>query len=78
MSEQPVFQAGTPHNDPPPRKSKRAKQAKRRSDEDGSLVGDIAEEAGGCLLEGLIEGCLWRVLTLPFRFIGWIVKAIFD
>jgi hypothetical protein len=43
---------------------------KNQQEEDESLIGDVVDE--------VTEGCLMRIITLPFRIILGIVRAIFD
>jgi hypothetical protein len=59
---------------PPPRK-------KSPHHEQDNILLDIAEEVVDPIVErvGLRGcGCVWRLVTLPFRFVLWVIEEVLD
>lgn len=67
-----TFPAGSPDQPPPP------KQKPRHTEENDSVLEDIADELTSGIIERVGCGCAWRLVTLPFRFIAWVIGEIFD
>ena len=61
------FPAGNQAQPPPQKKNPQV-------EENDGILADIADEAA----DAVLGGCLWRLITIPFRVIIWVVKEVFD